>query len=114
MPKPVLPRKRPLGIPSKSGNRNYKGSKPQAGAGIRPTAYQAMNGFRTVPAILALPDRTQSACPRRTDKGTHRRSRSQSDEAGLQDCFRQLPIMEGERKDTALAGLFDLCSPPSG
>ena len=57
-----------------------------------------MNGFRTVPAILALLDRNQSACPRRTDKGLTAAHAANQDEAGLQDCFRQLLIMEGERK----------------
>lgn len=45
------------GIPSKSGNRNYKDPNHKPELVFALTAYQAMNGFRTVPAILALLDR---------------------------------------------------------
>ncbi|PNO58711.1 MULTISPECIES: mannose-6-phosphate isomerase, class I [Aeromonas] len=94
------------GIPSKSGNRNYKDPNHKPELVFALTAYQAMNGFRTVPAILALLDRISLPVLGELTKGLTAAHAANQDEAGLQDCFRQLLIMEGERKDTALAGLL--------
>ncbi|ELI6433544.1 mannose-6-phosphate isomerase, class I [Aeromonas salmonicida subsp. salmonicida] len=94
------------GIPIKAGNRNYKDPNHKPELVFALTPYQAMNGFRAIPAILALFDRM--ALPVLTDlTEALRQSRN---EAGLQHFFHQLLILSGERKDEALAGLLTYAS----
>ncbi|MNH15696.1 Mannose-6-phosphate isomerase [compost metagenome] len=65
------------------------------------TPYQAMNGFRSIPAILALFGRVN--LPAIVDL-VETLAASQN-EAGLQHFFHQLLILEGDRKEKALAAL---------
>ncbi|MGL6006489.1 mannose-6-phosphate isomerase, class I [Aeromonas sobria] len=90
------------GIDIKASNRNYKDPNHKPELVFALTRYQAMNGFRAIPAILALFDRM--ALPALTDLTTA--LRQSQDEAGLQHFFHQLLILSGERKDEALAGLL--------
>ncbi|MDM5148715.1 mannose-6-phosphate isomerase, class I [Aeromonas salmonicida] len=94
------------GIPIKAGNRNYKDPNHKPELVFALTPYQAMNGFRAIPAILALFERM--ALPVLTDLAEAlRQSRN---EAGLQHFFHQLLILSDERKDEALAGLLTYAS----
>ncbi|MBS4686116.1 mannose-6-phosphate isomerase, class I [Aeromonas sobria] len=90
------------GIDIKASNRNYKDPNHKPELVFALTRYQAMNGFRAIPAILALFDRM--ALPALTDLTTA--LRQSQDEAGLQHFFHQLLILCGARKDEALAGLL--------
>ncbi|MGU5652099.1 mannose-6-phosphate isomerase, class I [Aeromonas allosaccharophila] len=90
------------GIDIKAANRNYKDPNHKPELVFALTRYQAMNGFRAIPAILALFDRM--ALPALADLTAA--LRQSQDEAGLQHFFHQLLILCGERKDEALAGLL--------
>lgn len=90
------------GIDVKASNRNYKDPNHKPELVFALTPYQAMNGFRAIPAILALFDRM--ALPALTDLTTA--LRQSQDEAGLQHFFHQLLVLEGTRKEEALAGLL--------
>ncbi|MEV3813429.1 mannose-6-phosphate isomerase, class I [Aeromonas allosaccharophila] len=90
------------GIDIKAANRNYKDPNHKPELVFALTRYQAMNGFRSIPAILALFDRM--ALPALADLTAA--LRQSQDEAGLQHFFHQLLILCGERKDEALAGLL--------
>ncbi|WDO04022.1 mannose-6-phosphate isomerase, class I [Aeromonas allosaccharophila] len=90
------------GIDIKAANRNYKDPNHKPELVFALTPYQAMNGFRAIPAILALFDRM--ALPALADLTSA--LRQSQDEAGLQHFFHQLLILCGERKDEALAGLL--------
>jgi len=89
-------------IDIKASNRNYKDPNHKPELVFALTRYQAMNGFRAIPAILALFDRM--ALPALTDLTAA--LRHSQDEAGLQHFFHQLLILSGERKEEALAGLL--------
>ncbi|MEV3828000.1 mannose-6-phosphate isomerase, class I [Aeromonas allosaccharophila] len=90
------------GIDIKASNRNYKDPNHKPELVFALTPYQAMNGFRAIPAILTLFDRM--ALPALADLTAA--LRQSQDEAGLQHFFHQLLILCGERKDEALAGLL--------
>ncbi|WP_042011089.1 mannose-6-phosphate isomerase, class I [Aeromonas fluvialis] len=90
------------GIDIKANNRNYKDPNHKPELVFALTPYQAMNGFRAIPAILALFDRM--ALPALADLTVA--LRQSQDEAGLQHFFQQLLELEGTRKDEALAGLL--------
>lgn len=99
-------REEAAGIPLKAGHRNYKDPNHKPELVFALTPYQAMNGFRALPAILALFERVKLpalgelvatlAAAHAADKG----------EAGLQHFFHQLLMLEGARKEEALAGLL--------
>ncbi|MFC5705155.1 mannose-6-phosphate isomerase, class I [Aeromonas eucrenophila] len=90
------------GIPLKAGNRNYKDPNHKPELVFALTPYQAMNGFRAIPAILALFVRVNlPALSELTAALAAARN-----EAGLQHFFHQLLVLEGTRKDEALAGLL--------
>ena len=90
------------GIDIKASNRNYKDPNHKPELVFALTRYQAMNGFRAIPAILALFD--AMALPALAELTAA--LRQSQDEAGLQHFFHQLLILCGERKDEALAGLL--------
>ncbi|MFM4934087.1 mannose-6-phosphate isomerase, class I [Aeromonas veronii] len=90
------------GIDIKASNRNYKDPNHKPELVFALTPYQAMNGFRAIPAILALFERVNLAAI--TDL-TAALAASQN-EAGLQHFFHQLLVLEGARKEEALAGLL--------
>ncbi|MGY3943100.1 mannose-6-phosphate isomerase, class I [Aeromonas tecta] len=90
------------GIPLKAGNRNYKDPNHKPELVFALTPYQAMNGFRAIPAILALFGRVN--VPALCD--LVEALAANQHEAGLQHFFHQLLILEGARKDEALAGLL--------
>lgn len=90
------------GIDPKAANRNYKDPNHKPELVFALTPYQAMNGFRAIPAILALFDRM--GLPALTE--LTEALRQSQDEAGLQHFFHQLLVLEGTRKDEALAGLL--------
>ncbi|EKP0308709.1 mannose-6-phosphate isomerase, class I [Aeromonas veronii] len=90
------------GIDIKASNRNYKDPNHKPELVFALTPYQAMNGFRAIPAILALFERVNLAA---IADLTAALAASQN-EAGLQHFFHQLLILEGTRKDEALAGLL--------
>ena len=95
-------REEAAGIDIKASNRNYKDPNHKPELVFALTRYQAMNGFRAIPAILALFDRM--ALPALADLTAA--LRQSQNEAGLQHFFHQLLILSGERKDEALAGLL--------
>ncbi|RQM78715.1 mannose-6-phosphate isomerase, class I [Aeromonas jandaei] len=90
------------GIDAKAANRNYKDPNHKPELVFALTPYQAMNGFRAIPAILALFERVN--LPAIADL-TADLAASQN-EAGLQHFFHQLLVLEGARKEEALAGLL--------
>ncbi|MFB2828974.1 mannose-6-phosphate isomerase, class I [Aeromonas jandaei] len=90
------------GIDIKASNRNYKDPNHKPELVFALTPYQAMNGFRAIPAILALFERVN--LPVIADL-TAALAASQN-EAGLQHFFHQLLVLEGARKEEALAGLL--------
>ena len=95
-------REEAAGIDIKASNRNYKDPNHKPELVFALTRYQAMNGFRAIPAILALFDRM--ALPALAELTAA--LRQSQNEAGLQHFFHQLLILSGERKDEALAGLL--------
>ncbi|WP_447834548.1 mannose-6-phosphate isomerase, class I [Aeromonas veronii] len=90
------------GIDIKASNRNYKDPNHKPELVFALTPYQAMNGFRAIPAILALFERVNLAA---IADLTAALATSQN-EAGLQHFFHQLLVLEGARKEEALAGLL--------
>ncbi|MGL5504448.1 MAG: mannose-6-phosphate isomerase, class I, partial [Aeromonas veronii] len=90
------------GIDIKASNRNYKDPNHKPELVFALTPYQAMNGFRAIPAILALFERVNLAA---IADLTAALAASQN-EAGLQHFFHQLLVLEGARKDEALEGLL--------
>lgn len=94
------------GIEAKAANRNYKDPNHKPELVFALTPYQAMNGFRAIPAILALFERVNLAA---IADLTAALAASQN-EAGLQHFFHQLLVLEGARKEEALAGLLAFAS----
>ncbi|WP_421229104.1 mannose-6-phosphate isomerase, class I [Aeromonas jandaei] len=94
------------GIDIKASNRNYKDPNHKPELVFALTPYQAMNGFRAIPAILALFERVNLAV---IAELTAALAASQN-EAGLQHFFHQLLVLEGARKEEALAGLLAFAS----
>ncbi|MFM5520085.1 mannose-6-phosphate isomerase, class I [Aeromonas jandaei] len=94
------------GIDAKAANRNYKDPNHKPELVFALTPYQAMNGFRAIPAILALFERVN--LPAIADL-TAALAANQN-EAGLQHFFHQLLVLEGARKEEALAGLLAFAS----
>ncbi|MGE6134702.1 mannose-6-phosphate isomerase, class I [Aeromonas salmonicida] len=94
------------GIPIKAGNRNYKDPNHKPELVFALTPYQAMNGFRAIPAILALFERVKLAAIADLVAALA----ASQNEVGLQHFFHQLLILSGERKDEALAGLLTYAS----
>lgn len=90
------------GIPIKAGNRNYKDPNHKPELVFALTPYQAMNGFRAIPAILALFERVKLAAIADLVAALA----ASQNEAGLQHFFHQLLILQGARKEDALAGLL--------
>lgn len=90
------------GISPKAANRNYKDPNHKPELVFALTPYQAMNGFRAIPAILALFERVNLAA---IADLTAALAASQN-EAGLQHFFHQLLILDGARKEEALTGLL--------
>lgn len=90
------------GIDIKASNRNYKDPNHKPELVFALTPYQAMNGFRAIPAILELFERVNLAA---IADLTAALAASQN-EAGLQHFFHQLLVLEGARKEEALAGLL--------
>jgi len=76
------------GIDIKASNRNYKDPNHKPELVFALTPYQAMNGFRAIPAILALFERVNLAA---IADLTAALAASQN-EAGLQHFFHQLPV----------------------
>ncbi|MGE6265844.1 mannose-6-phosphate isomerase, class I [Aeromonas media] len=89
-------------IDAKAANRNYKDPNHKPELVFALTPYQAMNGFRAIPAILALFD--AMALPALAELTAA--LRQSQDEAGLQHFFHQMLILDGARKEEALAGLL--------
>ncbi|MGL4764898.1 MAG: mannose-6-phosphate isomerase, class I [Aeromonas sp.] len=89
-------------IDAKAANRNYKDPNHKPELVFALTPYQAMNGFRAIPAILALFERVNLPA---IAELTADLAASQN-EAGLQHFFHQLLVLEGARKEEALAGLL--------
>ncbi|WP_421224398.1 mannose-6-phosphate isomerase, class I [Aeromonas jandaei] len=94
------------GIDAKAANRNYKDPNHKPELVFALTPYQAMNGFRAIPAILALFERVNLPA---IAELTAALAASQN-EAGLQHFFHQLLVLEGARKEEALAGLLAFAS----
>ncbi|HHO2169780.1 MULTISPECIES: mannose-6-phosphate isomerase, class I [Aeromonas] len=90
------------GISPKATNRNYKDPNHKPELVFALTPYQAMNGFRAIPAILALFERVKLPA---LAELVATLAASQN-EAGLQHFFHQLLVLEGVRKEEALAGLL--------
>ncbi|MFQ2174093.1 mannose-6-phosphate isomerase, class I [Aeromonas rivipollensis] len=90
------------GISPKAANRNYKDPNHKPELVFALTPYQAMNGFRAIPAILALFD--AMALPALAELTAA--LRQSQDEAGLQHFFHQMLILDGARKEAALTGLL--------
>ncbi|HCH53479.1 MAG TPA: mannose-6-phosphate isomerase, class I [Aeromonas sp.] len=90
------------GISPKAANRNYKDPNHKPELVFALTPYQAMNGFRAIPAILALFD--AMALPALAELVAA--LRQSQDEAGLQHFFHQMLILDGARKEEVLTGLL--------
>lgn len=90
------------GISSKAANRNYKDPNHKPELVFALTPYQAMNGFRAIPAILALFERIKLSALAELVAALA----ASQNEAGLQHFFHQLLVLEGARKEEALAGLL--------
>ncbi|WP_447827162.1 mannose-6-phosphate isomerase, class I [Aeromonas hydrophila] len=90
------------GISPKAANRNYKDPNHKPELVFALTPYQAMNGFRAIPAILALFERVKLPALAELVAALA----ASQNEAGLQHFFHQLLVLEGARKEEALAGLL--------
>ena len=95
-------REEAAGIDIKASNRNYKDPNHKPELVFALTPYQAMNGFRALPAILALFERVKLAAIADLVAALA----ANQNEAGLQHFFHQLLILTGPRKEDALAGLL--------
>lgn len=85
-----------------AANRNYKDPNHKPELVFALTPYQAMNGFRAIPAILALFERVKLPALAELVAALA----ASQNEAGLQHFFHQLLVLEGARKEEALAGLL--------
>jgi mannose-6-phosphate isomerase len=94
------------GISPKASNRNYKDPNHKPELVFALTPYQAMNGFRAIPAILALFERVKLAAIADLVAALAAAHAADQGEAGLQHFFHQLLVLEGARKEAALAGLL--------
>lgn len=94
------------GIDPKAANRNYKDPNHKPELVFALTPYQAMNGFRAIPAILALFERVNASAIRELTAGLAAAHAADRGEAGLQHFFHQLLVLEGARKEEALATLL--------
>ncbi|MGN5129233.1 mannose-6-phosphate isomerase, class I [Aeromonas hydrophila] len=90
------------GISPKAANRNYKDPNHKPELVFALTPYQAMNGFRAIPAILALFERVKLPALAELVAALA----ASQNEAGLQHFFHQLLVLEGARKEEALTGLL--------
>ncbi|MDX7829701.1 mannose-6-phosphate isomerase, class I [Aeromonas dhakensis] len=90
------------GISPTAANRNYKDPNHKPELVFALTPYQAMNGFRAIPAILALFERVKLPALAELVAALA----ASQNEAGLQHFFHQLLVLEGARKEEALAGLL--------
>ncbi|QWL69105.1 mannose-6-phosphate isomerase, class I [Aeromonas hydrophila] len=90
------------GISPKAANRNYKDPNHKPELVFALTPYQAMNGFRAIPAILALFERVKLPALAELVAALA----ASQNEAGLQHFFHQLLVLEGARKEEALASLL--------
>ncbi|WP_024943867.1 mannose-6-phosphate isomerase, class I [Aeromonas hydrophila] len=90
------------GISPKAANRNYKDPNHKPELVFALTPYQAMNGFRAIPAILALFERVKLPALAELVATLA----ANQNEAGLQHFFHQLLVLERARKEEALAGLL--------
>ncbi|CAJ1815778.1 Mannose-6-phosphate isomerase [Aeromonas dhakensis] len=90
------------GISPTAANRNYKDPNHKPELVFALTPYQAMNGFRAIPAILALFERVKLSALAELVAALA----ASQNEAGLQYFFHQLLVLEGARKEEALAGLL--------
>lgn len=90
------------GISPKAANRNYKDPNHKPELVFALTPYQAMNGFRAIPAILALFERVKLPALAELVAALA----ASQNEAGLQHFFHQLLVLAGARKEEALTGLL--------
>ncbi|MFQ2270321.1 mannose-6-phosphate isomerase, class I [Aeromonas enteropelogenes] len=94
------------GIDPKAANRNYKDPNHKPELVFALTPYQAMNGFRSIPAILALFERVKLAAIADLTGALAAAHAANQGEAGLQQFFQQLLMLEGVRKEAALIDLL--------
>lgn len=94
------------GISPKAANRNYKDPNHKPELVFALTPYQAMNGFRSIPAILALFERVKLAAIADLTGALAAAHAANQGEAGLQHFFQQLLMLEGVRKEAALIDLL--------
>jgi len=90
------------GLAADAPNRNYRDDNHKPELVFALTPYQAMNGFRTIPAILALFGRINLAPLANLVTSLQ----DDQSEAGLAHFFKSLLILNGESKELALAGLL--------
>ncbi|WP_421207677.1 mannose-6-phosphate isomerase, class I [Aeromonas enteropelogenes] len=94
------------GISPKAANRNYKDPNHKPELVFALTPYQAMNGFRSIPAILVLFERVKLAAIADLTGALATAHAANQGEAGLQHFFQQLLMLEGVRKEAALTDLL--------
>lgn len=94
------------GISPTAANRNYKDPNHKPELVFALTPYQAMNGFRSIPAILALFERVKLAAIADLTGALAAAHAANQGEAGLQQFFQQLLMLEGVRKEAALTDLL--------
>ncbi|MGN5152318.1 mannose-6-phosphate isomerase, class I [Aeromonas enteropelogenes] len=94
------------GIDPKAANRNYKDPNHKPELVFALTPYQAMNGFRSIPAILVLFERVKLAAIADLTGALAAAHAANQGEAGLQQFFQQLLMLEGVRKEAALIDLL--------
>lgn len=99
-------REEAAGISPKAANRNYKDPNHKPELVFALTPYQAMNGFRSIPAILALFERVKLAAIADLTGALAAAHAANQGEAGLQQFFQQLLMLEGVRKEAALIDLL--------
>lgn len=90
------------GLAPDAPNRNYRDDNHKPELVFALTPYQAMNGFRTIAAILALFQRVNLAPLSELVAGLQ----ADQSETGLAHFFRSLLLLSGERKEQALAELL--------
>lgn len=99
-------REEAAGISPTAANRNYKDPNHKPELVFALTPYQAMNGFRSIPAILALFERVKLAAIADLTGALAAAHAANQGEAGLQQFFQQLLMLEGVRKEAALTDLL--------
>ncbi|MBL0458498.1 mannose-6-phosphate isomerase, class I [Aeromonas enteropelogenes] len=99
-------REEAAGISPTAANRNYKDPNHKPELVFALTPYQAMNGFRSIPAILALFERVKLAAIADLTGALAAAHAANQGEAGLQHFFQQLLMLEGVRKEAALIDLL--------